>query len=217
MEPTDFQLGIAQRGLLTIRITIPGRAGHASRPELTDNPISRLGDVLDVISRLNDSPSISHPLLGTPTWTPTMVHGGVIPSMVPGTCQVHVDRRMVPGETVEETLATMRSALNEIGGEAMVEVAEEEGVYLPAEVGENSIAVAHMRAALETCGEEVLVFGTPYSSDVRHLINQADVEAVTFGPGRASDMHARDELIEIDHLARAARVVARFAESALEA
>ena len=216
LEPTDFQLGIAQRGLATIRITIPGRAGHASRPELTDNPINRLKDVLTAISQLDASPSSSHSLLGSPTWTPTMVHGGVIPSMVPGACEVHVERRMVPGETVEDLLGTMRSALTGIADDAVVEIAEEEGVYLPAEVSEDSSAAIHMRAALEACGDETRVFGTPYSSDVRHLINQSGIEAVTFGPGRASEMHARDEFIEVDHLARAARVVATFAESVLK-
>ena len=216
LEPTDFQLGIAQRGLTTIRITIPGRAGHASRPELTDNPISKLTQVLGVISQLDASPSRSHPLLGSPTWTTTMVHGGVIPSMVPGTCQVHVDRRMVPGETVEDLLKTMRDALVGVVDDAVIEIAEEEGVYLPAEISGDSIAASQMRTALETCGEELRVFGTPYSSDVRHLINQCRIEAVTFGPGRASEMHARDEFVEVDHLARAARVVATFVESVLK-
>jgi acetylornithine deacetylase/succinyl-diaminopimelate desuccinylase-like protein len=59
-------------------------------------------------------------------------------------------------------------------------------------------------------GEEVDLFGTPYSSDIRHLINTAGVEAVTYGPGRPSAMHARDESISIEELHRAARVVAAF-------
>lgn len=216
LEPTDFRLGIAQRGLMTLRVTIPGRAGHASRPELTDNPLVKLRTVLGVISDLGASPSTPHALLGSPTWTPTMVHSGVIPSMVPGSCQVHIDRRTVPGENTEEVVETLRSALARAVGDVEVEVAEEEGVYLPAEISEHSAAVSHMRAALESNGEEVLLFGTPYSSDVRHLINQAGIEAVTFGPGRASEMHARDEFILIDDLVRAARVVAAFAMSAME-
>ncbi len=217
LEPTDLQLGIAQRGLVTLRITIGGRAGHASRPELTDNPLSRLADVLAMISRLDSAPSRAHPLLGSPTWTPTMVHSGMIPSMVPGSCQIHVDRRMIPGETVEALLETTREALTEVTGEFDVDIAEEEGVYLPAEISEESTAVSHMRAALEANGEEMRLFGTPYSSDVRHLINQAGIEAVTFGPGSASEMHARDEFIQIDHLTRAAGVVAAFAISTIEA
>lgn len=216
LEPTDLMLGIAQRGLVTLRITIPGRAGHASRPELADNPIVRLGEVLANISRLDSEQSTSHPLLGSPSWTPTMVHSGVIPSMVPGSCEVHVDRRLIPGETIEQSLETLREALAEFAGDAVIEVAEEEGVYLPAEISEDSAVVSEMRAALETSGEELRLFGTPYSSDVRHLINQSAIEAVTFGPGRASEMHARDEFIEIEHLARAARVVAAFCESVLD-
>jgi succinyl-diaminopimelate desuccinylase len=218
LEPTDFQLGIAQRGLVTLRITLHGRAGHASRPELADNPISRLTNVLTRIAQLHATPSTSHPLLGSPTWTPTMVHSGVIPSMVPGTVELHVDRRMIPGETVAGLQDRLRSVLADAIGEESfeVEVAEEEGVYLPAEIAEDSVAVSHMRSALEANGEEVHLFGTPYSSDVRHLINRAGVEALTFGPGRATEMHARDEFIGIHDLTRAARVVAGFASLALD-
>lgn len=68
---------------------------------------------------------------------------------------------------------------------------------------------------MEMFGEEVDLFGTPYSSDVRHLINSAGIEAVTYGPGRPSAMHARDESIAVDDLARAARVVAAFVVGAL--
>lgn len=216
LEPTDFRLGIAQRGLVTLRITIPGRAGHASRPELTDNPILRLSEVLATISGLDANPSRTHPLLGSPSWTPTMVQSGVIPSMVPGSCQIHVDRRMIPGEKVEELQDTLRRALAEVGGDAHVDIAEEEGIYLPAEISGESAGVSRMRSALEANGEQIHLFGTPYSSDVRHLVNQAGIEAVTFGPGRPSEMHARDEYIEINDLTRAARVVASFTRSSLE-
>jgi acetylornithine deacetylase/succinyl-diaminopimelate desuccinylase-like protein len=39
---------------------------------------------------------------------------------------------------------------------------------------------------------------------------------LTFGPGRATEMHARDEFIGIHDLTRAARVVAGFASLALD-
>ncbi|MGA8038706.1 MAG: M20/M25/M40 family metallo-hydrolase, partial [Acidimicrobiia bacterium] len=74
LEPTDLQLGVAQRGLITLRITIAGRGGHASRPALTDNPIARLDPVLREIERLDGHRESSHPFLGAPQWTPTMIH-----------------------------------------------------------------------------------------------------------------------------------------------
>jgi succinyl-diaminopimelate desuccinylase len=215
LEPTELRLGIAQRGLVTLRITISGRAGHASRPALTENPIDKLGPALQVIHRLNDEAESVHPLLGAPEWTATMVHSGVIPSMVPGDCVIHVDRRMIPGETVDVTVATLRSALAEVGGHVEIEVADEEGVYLPAEIEADSRLVTLMREAIESYGEEVQIFGTPYSSDIRHLINSAGIEAVTYGPGLARDMHARDEKIRVADLAIAARVVAEFCWKAM--
>ncbi len=218
LEPTDLHLGIAQRGMFTMRLTIPGRAGHASRPELTTNPLAILPAVLTAIKQLDDDDAAAHPLLGRPRWTPTVVHAGVIPSMVPGSCEVLVDRRMIPGESVEDVLTTMRTALSREVPEAAIEVsvAEEEGIYQAAEIPSDSTAVATMERALGSQGADALIFGTPYSSDVRHLINGHGIEAVTYGPGRPTEMHARDEHIMIDDLAVAARVVAAFCLEARE-
>lgn len=218
LEPTNLHLGIAQRGMFTLRITINGRAGHASRPELTENPLELLPSVLAVIDRLGLESAASHPLLGEPQWTPTMIHSGVIPSMVPGGCVIHVDRRMIPGETVEDIVAKVRSALAAADLKSPVEVAvaEEEGIYDAAEIDSEAKTVALMTEALESQGEQLRIFGTPYSSDIRHLINSSGIEAVTYGPGRATEMHARDEHIKVDDLTRAARVVAAFCLRAID-
>jgi succinyl-diaminopimelate desuccinylase len=212
LEPTDLRVGIAQRGLVTLRVVVEGRAGHASRPDLAVNPIDRLPVVLSVVDRLGTEPVLSHDLLGAPTWTPTVVHAGVIPSMVPGRLEVLVDRRMVPGETVQSVLDLMRSALAEVLDEKdfAVSVAEEEGVYAPAEISHDSGAVEIMSRSLVSSGLQSDLFGTPYSSDVRHLINTAGIEALTFGPGRISEAHARDEKVRMSDLEKAARVTAAF-------
>lgn len=219
LEPTDLELGLAQRGMFTMRITIGGRAGHASRPELARNPIDSLPALLSVVQQLQGQATETHPLLGTPQWTTTMIHSGVIPSMVPGSCEVHVDRRMIPGESVNAILATVRSAISRGVPDADIEVsvAEEEGIYQAAEIDPAARTVELMTAAIESQGEETRVFGTPYSSDIRHLINSAGIESVTYGPGRASEMHARNEHVMIADLALAARVVASFCSRAIAA
>ncbi len=119
---------------------------------------------------------------------------------------------MVPGETVDSVLGTMNRALSEAlpGDEITVSVAEEEGVYEPAEILSDCATVKLMSRCLLMFEEKVDLFGTPYSSDVRHLVNAAGIEAVTIGPGRFSEMHARDEFIRIDDLVRAARSLAAF-------
>jgi succinyl-diaminopimelate desuccinylase len=217
LEPTDFQVGVAQRGLVTLRVLVEGRAGHASRRDLADNPIRHLPTVMGVLEALEAEATVPHPLLGSPTWTPTSVHAGVIPSMIPGSCEVLVDRRMLPGDTVESLISrldvALRAALPGVG--IKVEPVLEEGIYQPAEVPADGRVATAVGEALRMLGREPVVFGTPYSSDVRHLVNQAGIEAVTFGPGRFEDMHTRDELIRIGDLELGARVVAVAAANLL--
>ena len=219
LEPTDFKVGVAQRGLMTIRIRVIGRAGHASRPDLTDNPIDRVPTVLGVIKGFETESGVRHDLLGSPTWTTTGIHSGIIPSMVPGQSEILVDRRMIPGETVDSVMRSLDSALGLALPNDRIEtsIVEQEGIYEPAEISSTAAVVDLMATALESCGEDVELFGTPYSSDIRHLINAAGIEAVTFGPGRFTEMHARDEFIEISHLARGAKAVAVFSALAIRA
>ena len=212
LEPTDREIGVAQRGLITLRVVVEGRSGHASRPDLTINPIDRLPEILAVITGLDSEPELHHPLLGEPAWTVTGIHAGVIPSMVPGELDVLVDRRMVPGETVDAVVETLRRAVTGAMTDARVtiSVVEEEGIYQPAEIDAEGSSARRMAEAVQRFGIEPVMVGTPYSSDVRHLINTAGVSALTFGPGKYADMHARDESIDIDELVQAARSVAAF-------
>jgi succinyl-diaminopimelate desuccinylase len=214
LEPTNLKIGLAQRGLVTLEVSIEGRAGHASRPDLANNPIHRIPEVLAVIERLDSDNSDSHDLLGTPAWTVTGIHSGVIPSMVPGEARLLVDRRMIPGETAAGVVSRLERALHDTVHDVVFEVSivESEGVYEPAETHPSGRSATALAKAIEAFGGEAVRFGTPYSSDVRHLVNSAGVDAVTFGPGRFSEMHARDEYVRKGDLQKAARAVAAYCD-----
>jgi succinyl-diaminopimelate desuccinylase len=209
LEPTHLQIGIAQRGLATLRLLVHGRAGHASRRDLADNPLRHVPAIMAMLERLESESTARHDLLGEPTWTPTSIHAGVIPSMIPGSLEILVDRRMLPGETVEGIVATMRDAVRQAvpDAPATVEVVTEEGVYAPVEIPRDRPIVRHLSQGLDMFGQPAPIFGTPYASDVRHLVS-AGIDAVTFGPGRFEDMHARDEHIDVAELERAAHSLA---------
>ncbi len=218
LEPTDLQIGVAQRGLVTLEVTVEGRAGHASRPDLTNNPIGRVPEVLAVVERLDSSPQQRHDLLGTPSLTVTGLHAGVIPSMVPAQARILVDRRMVPGEMAEGARQQLEQAITGVVRDALIHVAivESEGVYAPAEVEPSGRSTTALAKAIEIFRGEAVRFGTPYSSDVRHLVNSAGIDAVTFGPGRFTEMHSRDEYVRKADLQRAARTVAAFCDMLME-
>lgn len=218
LEPTDLQIGVAQRGLVTLEVTVEGRAGHASRPDLANNPIERIPDILALVEKLDSEPEIRHDLLGKPAWTATGLHAGVIPSMIPDHVRLLVDRRMVPGESAEGVRQQLETALHETVRDAVtrVSIVESEGVYEPAEVDPSGRSATALTKAIEVFGGEASHFGTPYSSDVRHLVNTAGIDAVTYGPGRFSEMHARDEFIRKADLQKAAHAVAAYCDMLME-
>jgi len=214
-EPTELRLATAQRGAAFLRFTIHGRAAHGGRAELGRNPLDRLGAVLEAI-RAEDAVAgaTPHPLLDGGSCTATMVEAGIKENVVPERCTVVVDRRLLPGETAESALASLEARVRAAVGSApglSVEGEVAGNTFLPAEVGEDEDVVRDLHAAaLQVTGGPLALWGTPYSSDVRNLVNDAGIRAVTFGPGSIDRAHAPDEFVPLDEVRTAARVLTEF-------
>jgi succinyl-diaminopimelate desuccinylase len=219
-EPTELRLATVQRGAAFLSITISGRAAHAGRAELGRNPLDRLGAILQAIRAEDaDARARPHPLLDGGTCTATMVDAGTKENVVPERCTVVVDRRLLPGETPESALATLDARVREALGAADGLSVETEVVgyaFAPAEVAaDDDVVTALQAAATSVTGRALPLWGTPYSSDVRNLVNDAGIRAVTFGPGSIDLAHAPDESVPLDEVHTAAQVLAAFAAQQL--
>lgn len=96
-EPSDLQIGLAQRGGAWITLTAYGRAAHGSQPHRGVNAITTMARYLLRLPEV--LPDITHPLAGSPSVNAALISGGTAPNVVPDRCVVDVDRRIVPGET----------------------------------------------------------------------------------------------------------------------
>ena len=142
-----------------------------------------------------------------------MIDAGIKENVVPERCEVVVDRRLLPGETPESALATLRARVaGALDGSVLdldLEVAGH--TFLPAEVDAHHPLVTDFQAAAaRVTGGPLELWGTPYSSDVRNLINDAGIPAVTFGAGSIDLAHAPDEHVPLEELRTAARVLAGY-------
>lgn len=63
------------------------------------------------------------------------------------------------------------------------------------------------RAVHEVTGRPGKITGTPYGSDVRNLVNNAKMEAITFGAGDVSLCHCPDEHQSLEALRQATMVM----------
>jgi acetylornithine deacetylase len=180
-EPTGLDLAVAQNGLLVLDNVVHGRAGHAARPHLADNPIYGLArDVLAleglVLERV-------HPIAGRTTLAVTVVKAGERHNVIPDRATYTVDLRTTAAYTHAELVEIVRAAVR---GEVGVRSDRFRPVATPADAW----ILACARAARPTAK----LFSSPTLSDWAHL---PGVPAVKWGPGLSEVSHTADEWVDL--------------------
>lgn len=219
-EPTELKVATAERGLVFFKLRIKGRSIHASKAHLGLNPTWKLRAVLDAVEEYEaELRQHSHPLLPSASCTPTVLRAGVKDNAVADYCDLSFDRRLLPGETVDGSLSELRSRFERIKSsdpEFEFELSRAKYAFAPAEISADS-PFAHRvaAAAQELTGKPAEIVGTSYASDVHNLVNDAGMEAITFGPGNVAECHCANERVAVDQLTSAATVIARVADDVL--
>ena len=186
-EPNGFAVAISQKGLVKLKLTARGRAGHAARPHLADNAIVRAAKDILAVEGLEFT--VEDPHLGKPTAAVTVVKGGVRSNVVPDLCELTVDARTIGGFDNEAMIAAIRKAVS-----SDVEVLS---ARLKPVQGDPASRIA--RAALSAVGGGK-TGGFASVSDLAHLSGKP---AIVFGPGAPSQSHRADESIALDALVEA--------------
>jgi succinyl-diaminopimelate desuccinylase len=219
-EPTQCQVSVATRGLGHYRLGLRGRSIHASQAHLGVNPVGALRAVLEELARYDaEARAMPHPLLPGGTLTPTVVNGGVKVNAVADTCELLLDRRLLPGETIQEDLDRIVERLQGVAADIPgleYELSALNYPFEPAEIpSESEFAARVSRTVRDVTGRPGAIIGTPYASDVRNLVNDAGIEAVTFGPGNVAECHCANERVALAELRDTAAVIADLAREML--
>ncbi|WP_019631737.1 M20/M25/M40 family metallo-hydrolase [Actinomadura atramentaria] len=204
-EPTGLVPVVAHKGCVRYTVRTLGVAGHSSRPAEAVNAISLMGRVIEHLAAAE--PGVApHPLLGGATRTATRIRGGTGPNTVPGTCEIDVDRRTLPGEdpyAVWERESAELAAL--LPGR--IEVDEPFTVDHALDTPAASPVPAALARALARAGRDGTARGMPFGTDASKLA-LAGVPAVVLGPGALDDAHSAAESVALADVALAARIVA---------
>ncbi len=220
LEPTQLKVATAERGQVSMTIRIKGRSIHASQSHLGLNPNWKLPAVLSELHEYaTDISQRKHALLPSATCVPTVIRSGMSEAAVPDYCDITVDRRLLPGETVQGELATLEQRLariKDVDAEFDFEITAAKYSFAPAEIPPDS-TFAHrvVDAVGEITGSPGEIYGTPFASDVGSLVNDAGMEAITFGPGSVAECHCSDERVSLGELKSAALVTAVVAADLL--
>ncbi len=229
-EPSSLDVVVAHAGAITFRLTVPGRAAHASRRTEGVSALDNLGDLVRALEadETRRNASETDPLmtaLGLPY--PTIigtVAGGEWASTVMD--RVIADGRygVRLGQTPEAAADELRFAVADACGAhpflrdhpATVEI-------VGARFGTSRVAVDHplpvglAAAAKAVTGRRPELVGVPYGADMRLFLNVGDTPCVIFGPGDVRIAHGADERVPLAEVEACARVLAAWVADELGA
>jgi len=213
-EPTNLQIIVALRGTIRLRIITKGRSAHGSEPEKGENAIYFMTRVIDSL-RTKLVPFYkkrTHPLVGSPTLSVNTIRGGIQSNIIPDSCVIEIDRRMIPGENVPDVLREIDEVLNQLRIENhLLEVKREDpfAAVSPIEISKDEAVVQALSHSVRhnTC-KEAKIGGERFSSDAGIFFGRK-IPTPVFGPGNIAQAHSEVEWVEIKEVIQAAEIIAQ--------
>ena len=201
-EPTGLDIAVAHRGFVWLELETHGRAEHGSRYDLGIDAIARMGAPLVALGELDrrfDDEGEAHPLLGRASAHASLIEGGTELSTYPDRCLLKVERRTLPGETVDQVKVELR----EIAPNTTVEATfSREPLETPTDA---AIVELLARKAADVLGTAPRLIGVPFWTDAA-LYAAAGIPTVVFGPG-GGGAHAETEWVELEDVERLVQIL----------
>lgn len=219
-EPTSLNVCIAHKGVSRYHVTTTGTAGHAARTKNPDSAINKMMLVLlGLAKETKRVDTITHSLLGNASMIVTTIAGGTAPNIVPQSCAIEIDRRILPGETKEQVLQAITQSIHQELGAAADQCQIDNYLFIPA----SDIAPQHqlVQAALKSVHQ---VTDTHVSPEIFDATCEAPFFSVNnktptiiLGPGSLLQAHVKDEFVEIKELLLATEIYYQLAIDLLNA
>lgn len=199
-EPTGLDLTIAHKGFVWLDVETRGVAAHGSLPEAGVDAIAAMGPVLTGIAALEThlASEERHPLLGPASIHASLISGGQELSTYPDRCRLSIERRTIPGETIEQ----VESQLGEILERAVVDDLHFDATVTTTLVRDPfSIAPDHPFVGIVSREVEVVRGATPALTGAAGWMDSAflasaGIPTVIFGPGGVG-AHADVEWVDL--------------------
>lgn len=213
-EPTNMHVCLAHKGYVWIEVTTRGKAAHGSRFTEGVDAVMRMGRFLAQLDGLEQAlrSGPAHPLVGPPSLHAAMIQGGTGLSTYAAECTLKIERRTVPGESVEDVVAQVRRIADDLAARDPSFVADVRPFFArePFEVSPDAAIVrAIANASAEVQGlPPAFVGDTPWMDAA--LLAEAGIETVVMGPTGAGE-HSAEEWVDIDSVVRMAEILARTA------
>ncbi|MEM3398490.1 MAG: M20 family metallopeptidase [Nitrososphaerota archaeon] len=212
-EPTSLSVCTAHKGRLVIEVDFHGRSTHASTPSKGVNAIYYASRFIERIQTVKLGEK--HVLLGYPTYTVTMIRGGIKDNVIPDKCTITLDVRMPPSMKLDKTIRSLEKIVRRDVPRDNYHIRVVNYIPSAETPRRNFLVKVAQQSILEILGMRRNVKGFKATCDMSFIVNQARIPTIILGPGRIEQAHTIDESIEICELDRASKIYSRILERIL--
>ena len=205
LDGDDFDILVAQKGLLHFKVKVFGKRAHGAYPWRGVNAIEKSAEIIHRLKRLKFR-FRRHPLLGPPTINIGTIKGGDKVNIVADHCEFTVDLRFLPGMDAKEIMSKIKSHVKAHAKRYTIEV---ESLQHPYEIESESPLVEALARALRGHGKRVKIKGSE-GATVITFFKKKGIPAIGFGFGAKGQAHGTDEYVKVGDLYEGAKVLASF-------
>ena len=198
-EPTNLNIGIAEKGLLWIKIRGYGKSAHGSMPTEGINAIEA---VLEIIPQLHEClSSEENELLGQSTINVGKIYGGTKINIVPDYTELEVDFRLIPEENHESVIKKL-NGIKSNSCKIEVEILRRNPSL---QTNLNHQFIQNLR---EISNRKCI--GLSYATDAVNFVRKNDpIPFIIFGPGDPNIVHKINEWISLEQVFKATELLTK--------
>lgn len=210
LDADDFNIIVAQKGLLQIKVKIEGRRAHAAYPERGVNAIDK---AIAIIRRLKGN-KFAYPrnkYLKSPTVNTGTIRGGDKVNIVADWCEFELDFRFLPGMASGDLLRRIKKVIGSYTKDYRLEI---EGLQQPYSLKRGHPLVLGLKKAMRKFKLKPEVKGSE-GATVITFFKEKGVPAVATGFGCSGCAHVSDEFADTGRLYKGALVLEEFLKESL--
>lgn len=199
LEPTGLRTATSEKGLAFYEFVVDGTPSHASNPDQGRNAILAARRVLEALEQYDATVrERHHDLLGQGLSTITKIEGGTKENVVPEDATITIDRRFLPAQGVDEIDREIKDVLADLRADGVDVEYRRTRTFESAEIPvDTPLAETFRQHSATIANVPADPWGIPASTDVRNFVNDADIPAITWGPGDIDQAHTYDEHVDL--------------------
>ncbi len=202
LDADEFDVIVAQKGLLHLRVEVFGKEAHGAYPDRGINAIEKVVRILsDIVEK--EIPYSAHPLLKRPTLNIGRIGGGEKVNIVAGEAFFELDIRFLPGMKVTQLVSYIERIVRRYVKRYRITILAQQE---PAEVNMRSLG---LRVLCKTLRKQKIkpVLKPSFGATVINFLQEKGIDTFAFGFGSRGCAHVKDEYVTVKNLVKGTEVL----------